>query len=273
MIDAGAGVSGWLIALVAAVMGFFAVAGVTAGSLVTGAAEDWTGEVTASATIRVTAPADEQAAVADAALAIARSTPGVSAARLISEDEAAALLAPWLGQEADITGLPVPLLIDVTLSGDGPDIPSVRKRLAAGAPGAEWDDHADWKAPFSAAARTMRLVAGGAVILPVIVLAAMIATATLASFWSRMDVVRTLRLIGADDGYILRMFERPFAIRAGLGAAAGSGAAVLLAIYLAPEGALSPEIQAALPVAAALTSALTALLATRIAARIALRKE
>ncbi|MEM8756106.1 MAG: cell division protein FtsX, partial [Pseudomonadota bacterium] len=190
----------------------------------------------------------------------------VAAARPLSEEERRALLAPWLGPDADLSALPAPALIDVRLEGAGPDAEDLARRLDLVAPGSVYDDHS------AAAARADATTAA---------LAAMVAVATAATLWSAAGVVRTLRLIGAEDRFIMRVFERPFALRAALGAFVGAGAALALAAALVPAagaeaaftgageaGPFWPSLAAAPLVAGA-----TALLAARAAAFLLLRRE
>ena len=108
----------------------------------------------------------------------------------------------------------------------------------------------------------------------------MVSVATSATLWSGAEVVRTLRLIGAEDRFISRAFERPFALRAAFGAACGAAIALLIAAQTPRIGgidAISGGAEAAGPTwwlapLAPLVAALTALVSTRIAAFVVLRK-
>lgn len=283
-----AGVIGGLIALVAAAMGFLAAAGALTGFAADSIAGRWTERLSAVATVSVASPLGEDPAGAVAAtLAVLRSTPGIAEARPLSEDENRALLAPWLGPEADIAALPVPALIDVKLEPVGPDTAELRRRLTQAAPGAVWDDHREWRSPLIQAARGLRRTAAAGVLLSVGALAAMVAVAATASLWSGAGVVRTLKLIGAEDRFISRAFERPFATRAALGA--GIGALIAAAIAAGMPRIEGIDVFAAgaftgggpgadwrlvllAPLAAALVAGLTALGATRAAAYFVLRR-
>jgi cell division transport system permease protein len=75
-----------------------------------------------------------------AALAVLNATPGIASAAVLSESDNFALVAPWLGTNLSPSDLPFPVLIDVKLAaGAGPDLPNLRKRLAAAAPHAVVD--------------------------------------------------------------------------------------------------------------------------------------
>lgn len=275
------GVIGGLITLVALAMSFIAVIAFEAGLAADRIAGQWAEALGRQATVRIVAAPEDREAVTAAALAVLATAPGVKEARALSDDELRALLAPWLGRDADISALPVPGLIDVTLSGAGPDVEDVQRQLDLAAPGAVYDDHGEWRGPLISAARAMRLIAWAGVALAAGALAAMIAVAATASFWASSDVVHTLRMIGAEDSYISHAFERQFALRAGIGGALG-GAAALAALARMPalEGAeiLSLGEEAAktptlwLGLAAPAACALMAFVATRAASHFVLRR-
>ncbi|MEX2520675.1 MAG: cell division protein FtsX, partial [Paracoccaceae bacterium] len=116
-----------------------------------------------------------------------------------------------------------------------------------------------------------------------VALAAMVAVAAAATLWSGAGVVRTLRLIGAEDRFISRAFERPFALRAAFGAAVGAAAAAIFALTMPrigtemfSTGAFGAEpllwLAPLAPPVAALIAGLTALGATRAAAYLVLRR-
>lgn len=273
---------GGLIALVAAAMGFLATAGALTGLAADRIAGHWTDELSAVATVRVSAPDAELGARVQAALTVLLETPGVESARPLTEEESRALLAPWLGAESDVAALPVPALIDVTLEPGGPDVPAIQDRLEMEAPGAIWDDHREWRAPLIRAARGLRQAAAVGVFVSISALAAMIAVSAIASLRSGAGIVRTLKLIGADDRFISRAFERPFAARAAIGAGFGALLAALIAINM-PDiegievftaGRIITDWRIALfaPLAAAFIAGATALAATRAAAYFVLHK-
>ncbi len=284
----GGGAIGGLIALVAAAMGFLAAAAAIAGLAAGEVAGRWSADLARVATVRVWTPeADGQGAreaAVTAALSVLAVTPGVAEARLIDEAAQRALLAPWLGAEADVSALPLPSLIDVRLEGAGPDVADVSRQLSAAAPGAEWDDHGEWRGPLIRAADRVRQAAAAGVALAAAALAAMVAVAAAATLWSGAGVVRTLRMIGAEDAFISRAFAGPFALRAALGAGAGALAAAALPFTL-PQIGVETGLETGLAAGAdlivlapllvlstALVAGLTALAATRAAAWLVLRR-
>jgi cell division transport system permease protein len=198
-------------------------------------AERWGDELARSATIRIAAPSDQRQAQTDAALRILETTRGVAQARALTDDEQAALLAPWFGDGLELASLPVPRLIEVIETSEGMDAAGLRLRLAAEVPGAVLDDHSRWRAPLVKAASRLRLLGWASVILITAVMAAMVTLAANAALAANAQLIAVLRLVGATDDYIAHAFIRRFTLRALFGAAAGMVLG-MTAVLLMPRG-------------------------------------
>lgn len=198
-------------------------------------AERWGDELARSATIRIAAPSDQRQAQTDAALRILETTRGVAQARALTDDEQAALLAPWFGDGLELASLPVPRLIEVIETSEGMDAAGLRLRLAAEVPGAVLDDHSRWRAPLVKAASRLRLLGWASVILITAVMAAMVTLAANAALAANAQLIAVLRLVGATDDYIAHAFIRRFTLRALFGAAAGMVSG-MTAVLLMPRG-------------------------------------
>ena len=278
--------SGWSAALtawIAVATSFLAVLTLAAGLAAVELAAGWRADLAGVATVRVAAGDGTEDRVR-AVLEVLRTTPGVAAARPLTDAEQAALLAPWLGDAAALTaeaGLPAPRLVDVTLEGEGPDPARLQGRLDMTVEGARYDDHAAWRRPLVAAAEGLTDLAFAATALVLATAALMMALAARATLAANRHVIEIVRLVGAEDGFIARAFVRRLARRAAFGATlgAGLGCAALallpavpgetgLAVGLGPEGAGWLALGAGVPVA----STLVAWLAARAAVRVALRR-
>ncbi|MCB1367671.1 MAG: cell division protein FtsX [Rhodobacteraceae bacterium] len=220
----------------AGAMAFLAVFAL-ALSLATGRLADrWSDELARTATVRISAPQGQMEAQAQAVMRVLDTTPGISAARMLSDEEQRRLLEPWFGPDLPLDTLPIPRLIEVIEDGNGPDIDGLRLRLAAEAPGAVFDDHTRWRRPLVDAATRLRLLAAVSVALIALSTAAMITLAANAALSANATVISVLRLVGARDTYIARAFVRRFTLRAFAGAAIGTGAA-LAGVMLLPSAA------------------------------------
>ncbi|ADO41751.1 cell division protein FtsX [Ketogulonicigenium vulgare] len=198
-------------------------------------ADRWSNELARSATLRVSAPADEVEAQVATALRVLGQTPGIAEYRRLSPEEQALLLEPWLGPGAPIENLPLPQIIDIAAEDGGFDAAGLRARLQAEVPGAVLDDHSRWRAPLLQSAQRLRLLGLSALALIGGATAAMVMLAAQAALAANAQVIRVLRLVGARDSYIAGAFIRRFTLRALLGAAGGTLVGVT-AILLMPDG-------------------------------------
>lgn len=216
----------------AGVMAFLAVFAL-ALSLATGRLADrWGNELARTATVRISAPEGQMAAQTAAALRVLETTAGVDRARALTDEEQAALLAPWFGPGLPISDLPIPRLIEVVETSDGFDADGLRLRLSAEVPGAMLDDHTRWRQPLVRAASRLRLLGWVSLILIGAAVGAMITLAANAALAANAQVISVLRLVGAQDTYIAHAFVRRFTLRALSGAfvgmVLGCGAILLL---------------------------------------------
>ena len=219
----------------AAAMAFLAVFAM-ALSLATGRLADrWSAELARTATLRISAPADQADAQVRAALTVLEQTPGVASARALSDDEERALLEPWFGPDLPVDSLPIPQLIEIVETADGYDGTGHRARLQAEVPGAVLDDHTRWRQPLVTAANRLRMLGWVALALIGGATAAMITLAAQSALEANAQVIRVLRLVGARDTYIASAFVRRFTLRAAAGASLGTLLGVL-AVALLPDG-------------------------------------
>nr|WP_252737496.1 FtsX-like permease family protein [Citreicella sp. C3M06] len=220
---------------VAAAMAFLAVFALALSLAAGRLATSWGNELARSSTVRISAPAGQLAAQTSAALRLLQQTPGIESARALSEAEQQALLEPWFGPDVPVDQLPVPQLIEVQETARGYDPAGLRLRLQAEVPGAVLDDHARWRKPLAQAASRLNLLGWGAALLIAAAVGAMVTLAANAALAANAQVIAVLRLVGATDNYIARAFVRRFALRALMGAAAGTALGVL-AVMLMPSG-------------------------------------
>ena len=132
---------------VIAVLCFFACVTAVAALAADRAAGGWTAQLKDSATVLVRPKGGEtgDAAAARAAETLA-DVKGVSEARALEKDKAAALLAPWLGQPSALADdLPIPRLVTLDLDPDHPaSAADLQRALEAKDIDATVDDHSLW---------------------------------------------------------------------------------------------------------------------------------
>lgn len=216
------GFTAQLILFASGAMAFLAVFALALSMASGRLADRWSDELARSATLRISAPADQRTAQTEAALTILNQTSGVASARALSLDEQADLLSPWFGADLPLQDLPIPQLIEIVAADPGYDVAGLRLRLSAELPGAVLDDHARWRAPLVDAANSLRRLGLVSILLIGGAMAAMITLAANAALSANMQVISVLRLVGARDSYIGQAFVRRFTLRALIGAAIGA---------------------------------------------------
>lgn len=219
-----------------ATMAFLAVF-VLALSLATDRVADrWADALARTATVRISAPADQLDGQTRAVVKLLATTPGVASARVLTVQEQRDLLAPWFGAELPIEDLPLPQLVEVTEDQEGYDPEGLRQRLAAEAPGAVLDDHTRWRRPLIKAADRLRNLGVLSIGLIAATTAAMITLAANAALSANARLIGVMRLVGAKDVYIARAFVRRFTLRALTGSAIGTVLG-MITISLLPQEA------------------------------------
>jgi cell division transport system permease protein len=253
------------------------------GALAAGrAAQGWSQVLSATATVLVRPRGDQTSdAAATAAAAALSGAPGVSLARALPGEEAAALLTPWIGKQALPADLPLPRLVAVDLSKDQPATKAILvEALRKAAVDGEVDDHSLWIADVERSADLARWAAGGIAALVALAAAAVTLLATRAALAARREIVEVLHLSGARPGMIASLFQRRFGLMgAGAGLFGGTAAAMIaLAARLAGgTDGLTPVLPVAwtdalVALVAPLPVGLVAAIAARLAALDLLRR-
>ncbi|WP_439562038.1 cell division protein FtsX [Roseinatronobacter sp.] len=230
----------WLVSSSAAAMAFLAVFALALSVSAARLAQNWQAALSQTATVRISAPPEEMMEQTAIVLEILRTTPGIADAREMTDDEQAGLLEAWLGPDLPLDALPLPRLIDVTETADGPDRQGLRLRLSAEAPGAVYDDHTRWRRPLADGAARLRQLANLSLVLIGSVMTVIVMLASSASLASNAQVIRVLRLVGAQDRFIAQAFVRRMTLRATLGAAAGSALGAMAMLFL-PDPAIGSD--------------------------------
>ena len=192
--------------IVIAVMAFLAALALGAALIAERAAVSWRTGLAGRMTVQILPPQNSAARLNDeveAALAVLRATPGVAHAAAVSEQETQALVRPWLGSGAMIAELPLPRLIDVTVTpGASVNLDELRQRLKAAAHDSMLDDHTRWLARLRALAQGIIWSAYGVLALITLATAATVSFATRAGLAAHREIVELLHQMGARSGFI-----------------------------------------------------------------------
>lgn len=157
----------------------------------------------------------------------------VVSAHVMTDEEIADLVKPWLGGDLQLNRVPLPGLIAVELQDTNPQsIKMLEAKLQAVTPKARIDTHEEWLTDLLRFTGALQFAA----VLLTLVIGLTTVTAVAGAVRSRMAVhhaeVELLHLMGARDTYISRQFQRHSLILAFQGALCGvaAGAIALLAI-------------------------------------------
>ncbi|CTQ57067.1 Cell division protein FtsX [Roseibium album] len=227
-------VAGRALTLVVAIMSFLACLTVGGVSVVWDAADAWQNDLVREITIQIR-PTEgvEMLREIDKAVALAQEFSGIESVRALSDAETKALLEPWLGEGLQLDGLPVPRLIQITVNDPTLlNLSQLKSMVSQKIVGASVDDHSVWTSRLAAMAGAV--VVGGFAIM-VLVLSSMVLSvvfATQSAMAGNKDVVSVLHLVGAEDSFIAREFQRHFLVLGLKGGVSGGVAAILCFILL-----------------------------------------
>ncbi|MBH9536676.1 cell division protein FtsX [Novosphingopyxis sp. YJ-S2-01] len=270
---------------VIAIMVFLTVLAAAAGLLLASASADMGQELARQATVQVLAaePRERDAEQARALSAL-RALPQVTDAASVPPAKVEQLLAPWFGGASIASELPIPALIDVTLTGpaDAGALQRLRVALERAAPSARVDADGAWLAPVRGALQSLQWLAAALIVLLGIATAATVVLAARSSLGNHRETIAIVHLLGGTDHQISRLFQRRMALDAAFGAILGfvASAALLYALSrqfleldtpLVPVVGASPLLFAVLLVIPVVTVLLAVLMA-RLTILGALRK-
>ncbi len=214
-----AGPMPWVIAIMMFLTALAAASGLALGSAARSLGEDLAGRLTIQLPEAnpVTREAGKQAIISEL-----RRLGVIEKVEPVSDDQLAALLEPWLGDQGNEADLPIPALIDVTLRRATPaDIAEVRKAVGSVSQTARVDAHARWLAPLESLLQSLRWLAAALVLLMAAATATIVVLAARGALNTHRPVIEVMHLLGATDQQVAALFQRRIALDALLGGLAG----------------------------------------------------
>lgn len=216
------------------------------------------------------------AAKAPAAIAAARSAPGVTTVQQVPPQDLRRTLERWLGPAAVEADLPLPAIIDVDLRA-GADPAAVGRAVEHAVPGARFIAHRASLAPLLQALQGLTLLSFGLVLLIAAASAAAIVLAARGALDNHRATIEVMHGIGATDRQVARLFVRQIAIDALLGGLAGAATAGLIIALILGGASVATMLAGAPPLGwgdallLGLLPIIVALLATLVARAALLR--
>ena len=210
--------------------------------------KNWQGELGRSVTVQIMVDNPElRDAKIETALSVLKTALPKASIIAMSQTESQALLKPWLGNLDLPEDLPLPVLISLELE-DGETLSPDTLTAALGEEGliAEVDDHSRWSDQIGRSGRGLRAAAMGLLALIFGASIAVSSFATQAALSAQSVVIRVLVQVGAEDGFIAKLFIRQAGMR-GLkggiiGVILGTITAVFLSLRRSAETALLPDL-------------------------------
>jgi cell division transport system permease protein len=170
----------------------------------------WSQQTGGTLTIEITpaADADNNTTQQQVAMVLGdvQATPGVTKASIISRDEVANLLQPWLGSAA-LNTLPLPTLIDVELAPNTP-LNAAELQKIINKNNTRVEDRGAWLDDLAGFAKLLQLVALVAAGLAIGALALAVIYACRAGLAMHQDIITLLHIMGASDRAVAAEFER-----------------------------------------------------------------
>ena len=212
-----------------AIMTFLVCLGGGGATLIADASRKWIDLASKEITIQIKPRPDKDTnIIVNTIVEAAKRTPGVTSVRALSQLESERSLEPWLGQGLDLSQLPVPRLIVVTIdSSRPPDLQALQTALALTTPQATVDDHRVWVSRLNALADIAVTIAIGILILIIIAMSIAIGFATRGAMAGNHEIIAVLHFVGAADSYIAKQFQAHFTRLGAQGAAIGGSAAAI----------------------------------------------
>jgi cell division transport system permease protein len=170
-----------------------------------------------------------------------RSTPGVTNAEAVPENEMRRTLERWLGPAGASADLPVPALITFNAQ-RGVDLRSLERRVEAAATGAKLVAHRDVLGPLLRSLQSLQWIALALVILLGTACAAAVVLAARGALDTHRFTIDVMHGIGATDIQVTHLFERKIAIDALAGSMIGATAAAVVLGLLAAGSSFAGEL-------------------------------
>jgi len=177
----------------------------------------------------------------DALLRTVRSSPGVTTADAVPEQEMRKTLERWLGPTAQSSDLPVPALINFDVRDPG-GLRAVQQRAHAIAPEAKIVAHRASVAPLLHSLGLLEVVTFGLVVLLTAAAAAAVVLAARGALDTHRFTIEVMHGIGATDLQVTHLFQRKILIDAFVGSVAGGVAASLVLLALAGGAAFAGDL-------------------------------
>ena len=223
-------IQGNALIVVIAIMAFLACLTLGAVSMVRATASSWQSQISREITIQIK-PEDglDMNAALNKARNLALGFVGTREGTIMDDAATSRLLEPWLGSGLDLSELPVPRLVIITIDENNPpDFEAMRAMLKTEVPQAFLDDHRTWVDRLVSMAHTTVMIGVGVLVLVFTAMVLTVIFATRGALSGNRHIVEVLHFVGAESGFVAREFQKHFLKISLKGSGAGSAVAALV---------------------------------------------
>lgn len=151
-----------------------------------------------------------------------RSVNGIIKVTPLSDEQLGNLLYPWLGDDVEVSELPIPRIIDVKIDHNSNiDFSQLSKDLSAVSPLASLDNHKLWLNKLIAFADGLKMIATTILLLVSLITSGAIFYTTKMSLGLQHNVIEILHIIGAKDTYVAQQYSKHMGILGFIGGLGG----------------------------------------------------
>ncbi|MBB5074229.1 cell division transport system permease protein [Bartonella callosciuri] len=205
-------ISGQALVAVIAIMTFLSSLTLIGVDLVQRAANSWSNQISYEATIQIRPieNIDIEKNLHDA-VKLVKTFHGVEDATIVDQTTTEKLLEPWLGTGLNLSELPLPRLIIVTLKeNEKINFPAISHAIKTQIPGGQFDNHRVWVNRFATMAHTTVFIGFSILILVLGSLILTISFATRNALAENAQIINVLYFLGTETLFIARQFDWHF---------------------------------------------------------------
>ncbi len=223
-------IQGNALMVVIAIMAFLACLTLGGVSMVRATAASWQSQISREVTIQIKPDENlDMEKALEQARNLALTFVGTKDGKIMDDSATARLLEPWLGAGLDLSELPVPRLVIITIDETNPpDFEAMRSLLKETIPQAFLDDHRTWVDRLVSMARTTVMIGVGILALVFTAMVLTVVFATRGALSGNRHIVEVLHFVGAEGSFIATEFQKHFLKISLKGSAAGGVCAALL---------------------------------------------
>jgi len=173
---------------------------------------DWTESLSNRLTVQVTtADRHVRAQQVEQITQLLRNTPGIESVRKLNDVEIEQLLEPWLGAGNVTSDLPVPDILDVTVSHAlDINLDALSAQMARISDDIHLDDHQQWLGRFLRLMDMVEYTALGILLLVVMATICMVIFGTKAGMAENRATIEIMHHLGAQDSMVARAYQDRF---------------------------------------------------------------